>query len=493
MQDIKKSFPGLVIAGLRGGSGKTIVSLGITTAWTKKGYKVSCFKKGPDYIDAGWLSYAAGTPCYNLDTYLCSEEQVTNSFTTHFDDSDIAIVEGNRGLFDAIDTDGRTCTAELAKLLNLPVLLVVDCTKTTRTVAALVMGCMAFDPELNIMGVILNRVAGKRHEGKLKKNIEKFCNLPVLGSVPKLREEEFPERHMGLITCKEHAKSKECVDTFSRITRDNIDLDAIYDICCKASRKGLKVLNSSTNDSMSSPVSSTRISSEKKINSKNQKSNPASTKIASPTIGIIRDSAFQFYYPDNIEALINRGAKIEYISPLSQNTIPEVDAIYMGGGFPETHAQRLAENYDFKAALKELSLKGLPIYAECGGFIFLGQSIEIDQKIYPMTDILPVRFGLSKRPVGHGYTSVKVVSENPFYKKDEIIKGHEFRYSTILDIKFKPDEMAFKMERGKGIIDKLDGFYRKNVFATYTHIHSLGTPQWAEGFIKQAVSFAQRP
>ena len=398
MQDRVKSFPGLVIAGLRGGSGKTIVSLGITTAWTTKGYKVSCFKKGPDYIDAGWLSYATGIPCYNLDTYLCSEEQVENSFKTHSKGSDIAVVEGNRGLFDAIDIEGKTCTAELAKLLNLPVLLVVDCTKSTRTIAALVMGCMAFDPELNIMGVILNRVAGKRHEGKVKRSIEKFCSIPVLGSIPKLKEEDFPERHMGLVTCAEHARSKECLDTFLRIAKENIDLDTIYNICHK-------------------------------ISNKDQKEQPAITQVPTsvesiirpstiecPTIGIIKDSAFQFYYPDNIEALIQRGAKIEYISPLDQQTIPAgLDAIYMGGGFPETHAKELAANNDFKAALKKLAQKGLPIYAECGGFIYLGQSIEIDQKVYPMTAILPVKFGLSKRPVGHGYTSVKVLHKNLIY------------------------------------------------------------------------------
>lgn len=472
MRDKSKGFPGLVIAGLRGGSGKTVVSLGLTSAWTTKGYKVSCFKKGPDYIDAGWLSYAAGIPCYNLDTYLCSEDQVTNSFKSHFKDSDIAVIEGNRGLFDAIDTEGKTCTAELAKLLGLPVLLVVDCTKATRTVAALVMGCMAFDPELNIMGVILNRVAGKRHEGKLKNSIEKFCNIPVLGSIPKLRGDQFPERHMGLVTFEEHAGSKECIDLFSKVANENIDLDTIYSICNQISNKIKKQQPTKTQ-----PPATKNLKTQLK-------------KDQCPTIGIIKDSAFQFYYPDNIEALIERGAKIKYISPLNQQIIPlDLDAIYMGGGFPETHAQKLAANTDFKKALKTLAEKGLPIYAECGGFIFLGESIEIDSKIYPMTEILPVKFGLSELPQGHGYTTVKVVSKNPYYEKNEIIRGHEFRYSTIIDIDYEPHEMAFKMERGKGIIDKLDGFSRKNVFATYTHIHTLTTPLWADGLIKQAIHY----
>ena len=475
MQDKSKGFPGLVIAGLRGGSGKTIVSLGLASAWTEKNYKVSCFKKGPDYIDAGWLSYATGISCYNLDTYLCSEEQVQNSYESHFDSSDIAVVEGNRGLFDAIDTEGKTCTAELAKLLNLSVLLVVDCTKSTRTIAAIIMGCMNFDPDLNIMGIILNRVAGKRHEGKLRDNIEKFCKIPVLGSIPKLKGEQFPERHMGLVTCEEHVRSKECMESFRGIAKENIDLDRIYDLCMEISKKNIKTDVGITESAF---VGEEPDIPEQFID-----------RTSAPRIGIIKDSAFQFYYPDNIEALIEKGAEIEYISPLSQTTIPDFDAIYMGGGFPETHALELAANIEFKAALKKLAQNGMPVYAECGGFIFLGKSIEMDNKIYPMADILPVSFGLSDRPVGHGYTSVKVVSENPFYPKDTIIRGHEFRYSTILNIEYEPHEMAFKMERGKGITDKRDGFTRGNVFATYTHIHTLTTPLWADGLIKQAVKY----
>ena len=480
MQAMINTFPGLVVAGLRGGSGKTIVSLGITTAWTKEKYKVSCFKKGPDYIDAGWLSYAAGTSCYNLDTYLCSEDQVKNSFKAQTSNCDIAVIEGNRGLFDAIDTEGKTCTAELAKLLNLPVLLVVDCTKTTRTMAALILGCKAFDPDLNIMGVILNRIAGKRHESKLRNSIEKFCNIPVLGSIPKLKGDRFPERHMGLVTFEEHAGSKKCIDLFSRVAQENIDLKRIFTLCSQIANTGGK--------NTDSPVLRTEILAD------NKEINFPERQICSTDqdlkIGIIKDSAFQFYYPDNIDALIERGAEIEYISPLKQQNIPpDLDAVYMGGGFPETHAADLAANIEFKKELKNSAEKGLPIYAECGGFIYLGQSIEIDGKIYPMADILPVKFGLSKQPVGHGYTSVKVVSQNPYYARNETIRGHEFRYSTILDIDFKPHEMAFKMERGKGIIDKLDGFSKGNVFATYTHIHTLTTPLWADGIIKQAAKY----
>lgn len=197
MQKASKHVPGIIVAGLRGGSGKTIISLGIAAAWRQQGYTVSPFKKGPDYIDAGWLSKAAGRPCYNLDTYLCDPSVVRHSYETHSRACDIAVIEGNRGLYDGIDIDGSTSTSELAKLLNLPVLLVLDCTKSTRTMAALLLGCMHFDREIKFCGVVLNRVAGARHEKNVRANIKKFCGIPVFGAVPKLKSADFPERHMG--------------------------------------------------------------------------------------------------------------------------------------------------------------------------------------------------------------------------------------------------------------------------------------------------------
>ena len=470
MQASREKIPGIVVAGLRGGSGKTIISLGITAAWKSSGIRVSAFKKGPDYIDAGWLSRAAGCPCYNLDTYLCHPAVVQSSYMIHSQGSDIAMVEGNRGLYDGIDIDGSTSTSELAKLLNLPVLLVLDCTKSTRTMAALLMGCMQFDPQIHICGVVLNRVAGKRHEGKVRANIERFCNIPVFGAVPKLAAEDFPERYMGLVTSEEHAFSEKAIEAAARVARGNIDLDDLY--------KAVTSFDSSLDiSSITSDISSPALQTTNSI-----ETDPV-------TIGIIRDSAFQFYYPDNLAALENLGAKIVYISPLEETQIPAVHAIYMGGGFPETHARKLAENQVFRDALKALSQRGLPIYAECGGLIFLGQSIELTGVEYPMAGIFPIRFGLSSKPQGHGYTRVTVAHDNPFYKRGEILKGHEFRYSKILSIDYQDHEMAFRMERGKGIIEKKDGFFKNNTFGTYTHIHALGSVSWAPSLIHKAMIF----
>ncbi|MFH2090960.1 MAG: cobyrinate a,c-diamide synthase [Pseudomonadota bacterium] len=468
MPKVSKKVPGIVIAGLRGGSGKTVISLGITAALKQKGIAVSVFKKGPDYIDAGWLSHAAGRPCYNLDTFLCTPFVVQSSYLENSKNSDIAVVEGNRGLYDGIDMDGSTSTSELAKLLNLPVLLVLDCTKSTRTMAALLLGCMQFDPAIHICGVILNQVAGKRHEGKVRANIEKYCNIPVFGAVPKLSVEDFPERHMGLVTSQEHGFSDKAIAAAARVAMDYIDLDDLY----------AKVI--AMDQSFDHETQALLEKSDVQA---------ASFVSESVTIGIVKDSAFQFYYPDNIAALEKMGAKVVYISPLSHKTIPHVDAIYMGGGFPETHAPQLAENKSFRDDLKQLSEKGLPIYAECGGLIFLGQSICLEGAEYPMSGILPIKFGLSNRPQGHGYTKVDVVNDNPFFARGETLRGHEFRYSSIIDIDYTDSQMAFRMERGKGILDKKDGFFKHNTFGTYTHIHALGTVSWAGSLVKKALEY----
>lgn len=473
----REKVPGVVIAGLRGGSGKTIISLGITAAWRARNITVAPFKKGPDYIDAGWLSRAAGRPCYNLDTYLCAQSAVQASYLTHSQTCDVALIEGNRGLFDGIDIEGTTSTSELAKLLDLPVVLVLDCTKSTRTMAAVLMGCMQFDPDVNICGVILNRLAGKRHEGKIRANIERFCNISVLGAIPKLKQEDFPERHMGLVTSEEHGERDASLIRARQVAQDNIDIDELFRLVTSFKGQGMPVVDNARQDAVPQIYTT-------------ENQNPG-TNNSVVTIGVVRDSAFQFYYPDNIEALENLGAKIEFISPLSQSDIPDVDAIYMGGGFPETHATQLAANQAFKDNLKSLSRKGLPIYAECGGLIFLGESICLDGVVYPMTGILPLRFGLSKRPQGHGYTEVEVVNENPFYAIGDVLRGHEFRYSKVISIDYENTAMAFKMTRGKGILEKKDGFFKDNTFGTYTHIHALGTTTscWAPSLIAKARRF----
>jgi cobyrinic acid a,c-diamide synthase len=467
------NFPRIIISALRGGSGKTILSIGIIAALTRLGNEVSPFKKGPDYIDAGWLALAAGRSCHNLDTFMIKEEQVLKSFITHSSEGDIAVIEGNRGLYDGIDLEGSTSTAELAKLLDAPVILCIDATKTTRTMAAVVLGCLRFDPDVQIKGVILNRVAGSRHERILRTSIEHFSGVPVLGAVPKLGTQNFPERHMGLIPTHEHEWALDSIETVSQIISQHIDLDALEAVA---------------RDAGSPPV--TDIPSASIPARAGSPLRPDQQPVA--RIGIIRDSAFQFYYPENIEALEIAGAQIQFISPLSTAAIPPVDALYIGGGFPETHAQQLAQNEKFKEQLKSYAADGLPIYAECGGLMYLGKELVLDEKSYPMAGVLPIVFGFSKRPQGHGYTIITVEEQNPYFKVGTELKGHEFHYSRVLDWQGDDKDLVFCMQRGIGLINNRDGICYKNVLATYTHIHALGTPSWAKALVQNAVFYKNK-
>ena len=460
----------IVISALRGGSGKTIISVGIIAALRKKKILVAPFKKGPDYIDAGWLALAAGRPCYNLDTFLIPEPQILLSFQEHTSAQTLAVVEGNRGLYDCIDLDGNTSTAELSKLLDAPVLLTLDCTKITRTMAAVMIGLQHFDAKVRIGGVILNRTAGPRHVGILTSSIEHHTGIPVLGALPKLKEDPFPERHMGLVPTPEHSWANSSIDKTAEIAEKYLDLDRIVqiagqDMACDSGHYEHVMANLT------------------------EKAKPQIHKAERPTIGIMKDSAFQFYYPENIELLEKSGANILFISPLNSQTLPPIDGLYIGGGFPETHAKELAQNLKFKSQLKTLAENGLPIYAECGGLMYLGEELILDGTHYPMTGILPIVFGFSKRPKGHGYTVLKVESKNPFYEIGTEIKGHEFHYSTVEKWGGNDKDLAFQMTRGGGFIHGKDGVCFKNVLATYTHIHALGLPMWASVMVKKAFEY----
>ncbi|MCD5411250.1 MAG: hydrogenobyrinic acid a,c-diamide synthase (glutamine-hydrolyzing) [Thermodesulfovibrionales bacterium] len=457
-----KDHPRLVIAGIKGSSGKTVLSIGLIAALRSKGLNVVPFKKGPDFIDAGWMSVAAKNPCYNLDTYLLPKEEVLNSFLSHAI-GDIAVIEGNRGLYDGVDADGSYSTAELAKFLKSPVILVVDCTKITRTTAAIVLGCMNIDRDVLIKGVVLNQVSGSRHEAVIRSSIEKYCSLPVLGAIPRFKPGEFPERHMGLSPYQEHPNTEGVISSMRQVAAEHLDLGEILKIATE-----IKLITPTP----------------KRV-----------VRNSSPTVkvGVIRDSAFQFYYPENFEELRKKGAEIIEISAIEDLHLPDIDALYIGGGFPETNALRLAENISFKNSVRDAIEKGLPVYAECGGLMFLGDAIVVDGRKYPMTGIFPLVFEIKSSPQSHGYTILEVERQNPFYPTGIIFRGHEFHYSVAISMAENKDiYTAFKMKRGDGIKDNMDGICYKNVLATFTHIHALGVKEWAGGFISRANEFKER-
>jgi len=471
MQQDGLVFPRLVISALRGGSGKTILSIGIIAALRRRGIATSPFKKGPDYIDAGWLAMAAGQSCYNLDTFMVPPRRVLASFLTRSSPHTISVIEGNRGLYDGIDPEGTTSTAELAKLLHAPVVLCLDATKTTRTMAAVVAGCDQFDPDVPIKGVILNRVAGPRHENILRLSIEAHCGIPVLGAVPKLRKQDFPERHMGLVPTPEHDWAQESIEAIATVVERYVDVTALIEIAGDA-------------PTLLPPQPAT-------IPLVYQQPFPETSQVT-PRIGVIRDSAFQFYYPENLEALTGAGAELIYFSPLDTDTIPLVDGIYIGGGFPETHAEALAQNDSFRKELKRLADDGLPIYAECGGLMYLGRELILNETTYPMTGVLPICYGFSKRPQGHGYTNISVEGINPYFKVGSEHRGHEFHYSRVLAWDGRDADLVFRMKRGAGIWQGRDGACYKNVLATYTHLHAHGAPGWAEAVIQAARNYRRK-
>jgi cobyrinic acid a,c-diamide synthase len=454
-------MPRLLIAGMSGGSGKTLVSLALLLALRRAGCHVRAFKKGPDYIDAAWLSWAASYPARNLDTYLMGRDTVYSSFARNAIADGINLIEGNRGLFDGFDAAGTHSSAALSHCLGAPVLLVVNATKVTRTAAAFVAGCRALDPELPIRGVILNNVNGKRHEQILREAIHSVCAIPVVGTVRKAAVNPLPERYLGLVPPQEHDGTAQIQEDLLKLA-DGLDLDAILSIA-----RGAPSLETG-------PA---------------EVSIPAAKDVK---VGYLRDSAFSFYYPENLEQLELGGAELIPISALQSNDLPHgLCALYIGGGFPEKHAEALSSNRSFLASVRQAALGGLPIYAECGGLILLAQTLHWAGRTHPMAGVFPFDVEGFDSPQGHGYSELLVDSSNPFFPAGLVLRGHEFHYSRISPGN-QPVSAACAVLRGTGCFEKRDCVVTNNTMASYTHLHALATPAWAKGFLDAARRFAPR-
>lgn len=455
-------IPRLVVAGLSGDSGKTIVTSCLLTALEQAGLSVAVFKKGPDYIDAAWLSVISRTACRNLDTYLADPDKALKTFTSNATRADIAVIEGNRGLFDGKDVQGTHSTAELARLLKAPVVLVVDATKATRTVAALVKGCQAFDPDMNISGVILNRMAGKRHLRIVTETIEKYCNVPVLGALPKLGDDAslIPGRHLGLVTPAEFESEDRLRSRLQDMAEKYLDLNRLISVARAAA-----------------PMEVPR------------RLEPKQT--GEVRIGYFRDSVFTFYYPENLEALQAQGAELVPVSSIEASSLPELDALYIGGGFPETHAERLTQNRSLMDAVKSAAENGLPIYAECGGLIYLSRSLTWGDKKYPMTGLFDVDLHMQVKPVGHGYTSLACDRANPFFELGTEVRGHEFHYSGPT-LEIPASQCCFAVSTGVGLGNGRDGLTYNNCVACYTHVHADGCEQWAIALAEKARAYRRK-
>jgi len=463
-------FDSLLISSPQGHSGKTVVTIGLCNALKRKGLSVQPFKKGPDYIDPSWLTVAAGRSCRNLDLFLIPEDRLLRSFYRSCEGVNLAIVEGAMGLYDGLDSYGTT--AEIARLLNMPILLVVNTSRMTTSIAAMVKGYQLFQTDIKITGVILNYVSGHRHEGKLREAVEQHCGIPVVGSIPRDSDLNISERHLGLIPSLESEESELIVERIGRKLEAYLDLNKI-----------LTIARSSKAPQPLSLLPKERKTKKSPLPSGERVRVRGAAGTVKARIGVIQDCAFNFYYPENLEALANEGAELLFINSF-KDRLPKLDGLYIGGGFPEFFLKELEGNRGLRRDIAEAVQEGLPVYAECAGLMYLCRSISWQNRSYETVGVIPSRVQLSERPEGHGYVVAEVMSENPLFPVGLTIRGHEFHHSNLLPI--DDLQFAYQIERGKGITDKKDGIVYKNLFASYVHLHALGTPEWAEGFVSLA-------
>lgn len=444
----------IMISAAHKSSGKTIISLGLCAALRAQGINIAPFKKGPDYIDPLWLSAASGCPCYNLDFWTMERDEIQEKFALYTQKNDLAIIEGNKGLYDGVDLEGSNSNAALAKLLNAPVILVIDTQGITRGIAPLVLGYQAFDPQVRIAGVILNKVGGIRHETKLRKVLAHYTNVPVIGAVAFDERMTIVERHLGLIPSNETNLALEQIEKISQLVAKQIDLDALQKIAARAPQ---------FSPQKPEPINST-----------------PSSKIK---IGIPRDAAFAFYYPDDLEALRTAGAELIFFDAL-HDTLPEIDGLFIGGGFPEVQMDNLEKNFQLRTQIRQAITAGMPVYAECGGLMYLARQIKWGDRLNSMVGALPIDVIMTKKPIGRGYISLQEMPNHPWpLNRFEInIPGHEFHYSHLENI--APDlNFAYQIQRGFGINGSHDGIVYRNVLACYSHQRDTRINPWAKRFV----------
>lgn len=415
-------------------SGKTVVSLGLCTTFKQQSLKVQAFKKGPDYIDPIWLAQASGNPCYNLDFYNMADDEIVRLYSNQSANSDLTIIEGNKGLFDGMSVTGGDANADLAKLLNIPVVLVIDSTGITRGVAPLLSGYQAFDKNVDIAGVILNKVASERHESKLIQAIEHYTDIPVLGYVRRSKALVIDERHLGLMPANETPQSQTFINKVASIVADQVDLNALMNLnCIKPNRR---IINSSS-------------TTKEKI-----------------TVAIAKDSAFGFYYQDDLDKFESLGAGIKYFDTLKDNNLPACDGLFIGGGFPEMQLKALNANQSLLAEIKTKIEQGLPTYVECGGLMYLTNSITYNKQTYPMAGVIDADTHMTPTPIGRGYVELAPTDEHCWSGVSKHIYAHEFHYSKLKNL--NPNtRYAFKVLRGVGVNNEFDGIIKHNLLASY--------------------------
>lgn len=449
----------LLISAAHKSSGKTTITAGICAAIKQRELNVQAFKKGPDYIDPMWLSMATDRNCHNLDFHNMHKTEIQSVFSQNAQSSDISIIEGNKGLFDGIDLEGGNSNAALAELLKAPVVLVIDCKGMTRGIAPLLLGYQAFDDNIQIAGVILNKLGGARHERKLREIVAHYTDIPVLGAVQYDAEMEISERHLGLIPSNESSIAEEKLAYITERINEQVDIEALINISRQVK-----------------PLHETQFLHQP---------NNFQHKVR---IGIARDKAFGFYYPGDLQALEAAGAELVSIDTLNDTNLPEIDGLFIGGGFPETQAEKLQANTALKTQIKNALQNGLPAYAECGGLMYLSRSLTWHGKNYEMVGVIPGDTVMHDKPQGRGYMKLQETSQNPWpklkqSKPDTILNVHEFHYSSLENL--DPDiQYAYDVKRGHGITGQKDGIVIYNLLANYAHMRHVEQNRWASRFVQ---------
>jgi cobyrinic acid a,c-diamide synthase len=447
----------LYIAAPQKSSGKTTLSIGLCREFTRRGLAVQPFKKGPDYIDPLWLAQAAGRACFNLDFHTAPETELRSAFALEMGTADLGLIEGNVGLFDSTDLQGAYSNAELAKLIGAPVVLVVNCHGLARGIAPLLQGYLAFDPELDIAGVILNKVGGGRHGENLVRVVEHYTDLPVLGLLRRADEIGISERHLGLMPSNEAEDAETWIEGIRARIADQIDLDRLLAIAERAPTP-----------------------------------QPDPAGVIQPArdgdlvrIGIARDAAFGFYYPDDLRALAAGGASLVSFSPLTDSDLPSVDALFIGGGFPEYRMAELEDNRLMRQAIRDFIADDHPLYAECGGLMYLCAGLRWRDERREMVGALDAEVEMHERPQGRGYVRLSETDAFPWPRlgtEPDVIAAHEFHHSAILEP--DPDwRYGYAVQRGVGIDGSHDGIVQGNLLACYSHLRAVGGNRWTDRFL----------
>lgn len=447
----------ILIAAAHKSSGKTSVTAGLAGALRRRRLDVQTFKKGPDYIDPLWLGRAAGRPCYNLDFFTMSEDEIRATFARLNGAADISLIEANKGLYDGLDVEGGDSSAALAKLLSAPVVLVIDTYGITRGIAPLVRGYVDFDPDVDIRGVILNKVGGSRHEAKLRAALERYTDVPVLGAIGRDAALEISERHLGLVPANEAEGADAMIARLTAAVADQVDVDEIIRIAGCAGAVAADP----------APV----------------RPRPA----ADLRIAIARDAAFGFYYADDLEAFAAAGAELVAFDALRDRELPDADGLFIGGGFPETQMAALSANADLRAAIRQAIEQGMPAYAECGGLMYLARGISWRGERHEMAGAVPADVVVRDKPQGRGYMLVEETGDGPWpplARPGEQVRlpAHEFHYAALENLP-AGQTYAFNVIRGAGIDGRRDGLVIANLVASFMHLRNAGATPWVARFV----------